>query len=134
PAHMTIGRATSCSVCQPWVLTSTPDENADTACTANTVTSFTPCAFAFSTGRYASVSSVVPPMYMKFQPRPSITSASQKGARGRPERPTGMHPLLDPTPASITCSTPKRRMSEPVKNDGANIAITCEDITVAAES
>ena len=36
------------------------------------------------------------------------------------------------TPASITLSTPKRWMSEPVKNDGPNIATTCAVITLAA--
>ena len=38
------------------------------------------------------------------------------------------------TPARITLSTPKRRISEPVKNPGANIPTTCHSITIATEA
>jgi hypothetical protein len=49
-------------VFQPAVFTSTPAANDESACTPKTVISFVPCAFAFSEGRYVSVSSVEPPM------------------------------------------------------------------------
>jgi hypothetical protein len=39
------------SVFQPRAFTSTPDENADIACTVNTVISLAPCALARSEGR-----------------------------------------------------------------------------------
>ncbi len=39
---------------------------------------------------------------------------------------------LRTAPVSITCSTPKRLMSGPVKNEGANMPTTCEEITRAA--
>ena len=42
------------------------------------------------------------------------------------------HANIAATPASITFSTPKRWMREPVKNDGPNIAITCAEMTLAA--
>ena len=70
-------------------------------------------------------------MYMKFQPTPRSTSAHQKLATSCPDRPTATHTSCAATPAPITCSTPKRLMSEPVTNDGANIATTCAAITVA---
>ena len=35
-------------------------------------------------------------------------------------------------PAAITRSAPKRAISAPVKNDGANIASTCPETTSAA--
>ena len=36
------------------------------------------------------------------------------------------------TPAIMTRSTPKRAISEPVTNDGANIATACAAMTLAA--
>src|SRR3982750_2887194 len=51
--------------------TSAPDENDDTPITVNTIRSLRPCVLARSAGRYDSVRSVVPPVYMKFQPTPS---------------------------------------------------------------
>ena len=35
-------------------------------------------------------------------------------------------------PASMTGSTPKRLISGPVKNDGANMPMMCDEITNAA--
>ena len=42
-----------------------------------------------------------------------------------------MQTRLSATPASITLSTPNRRIRLPVKNDGPNIPTTCEEMTVA---
>ena len=78
------------------------------------------------------MSSVVPPTYMKFQPTPSSTSDHQKCVTSCPESAMPTQANIIATPAIITFSTPKRWMSEPVKNDGPNIAITCAEITLAA--
>src|SRR6476469_1852810 len=65
---------------------------------------------------------------------PSITSAHQKLAIATPASAIAAHAARHATPASITCSTPKRLMREPVKNDGANMPITWEASTNAAAS
>ena len=39
---------------------------------------------------------------------------------------------ISATPVSIIFNTPKRWISEPVKNDGANMAMTCAEMTLAA--
>ena len=40
---------------------------------------------------------------------------------------------LSAAPAIITRSTPKRRISVPVKIDGPNMPMMCDEITIAAE-
>ena len=75
----------------------------------------------------------MPPMYMKFHPRPSSTSAHQKFAKSCPDRPIATHASCAVTPASITCRAPKRLTSEPVKKEGPNIATACAEMTLAAD-
>jgi hypothetical protein len=69
---------------------------------------------------------------VKFHPSPRRTSAHWKCPTSCPERATATQPISIATPARITLRTPKRWISEPVKKLGANIAITCPAITVAA--
>ena len=49
-----------------------------------------------------------------------------------PDSATPTHAKRHATPASITWRTPKRLMSEPVKNPGAYMPTTCHSITSAA--
>ena len=49
-----------------------------------------------------------------------------------PESAIAIAPKLHSTPATITGSTPTRRISGPVKNDGANMPMMCDEITKAA--
>ncbi len=78
PIRASTGNAPMFIVDHPAADTSAPDENDDTPIVANTMKSLAPCVRAFSTGVYASVNSVVPPVYMKFQPIPTSISASTK--------------------------------------------------------
>src|SRR5450755_3347105 len=71
---------------QPAALTNAPDENDEMLITVNTMTSLKPCVFALSAGLYDSISSVVPPVYMKFQPTPRRTSAAQNCHNASPDR------------------------------------------------
>ena len=50
-----------------------------------------------------------------------------------PDKATPTHSVSSATPPSMMLSTPKRRISEPVKNEGANMPIICHSITSAAE-
>ncbi len=64
---------------------------------------------------------------------PSRTSAHQKLATSTPDKATPTHSASSATPVSMTLSTPKRLIRDPVKNEGANMPITCHSITSAAE-
>ena len=94
--------------------------------------SFAPCVLAFSAGAYASVRSVVPPVYMKFQPTPTRTSATRKCATVSPASATATQPAISATPATMIVSTPKRLIRSPVTNPGAYMPTTCHWITIAA--
>ena len=90
-----------------------------------TAMSLTPCTFAFSAGVWVSVSKVVPPIYMKFQPTPTRISAAQKCMTSTPDKAIATQPRLSSTPVNRIGRTPKRLIRLPVKNDGANIDTTC---------
>src|SRR5215831_10504568 len=74
----TNGSATAFMRSQPAASMSAPDDSDDTPITVKTMKSFRPCVFAFSCAVYASVSSVVPPVYIRFQPTQISTRAKQK--------------------------------------------------------
>ena len=78
------------------------------------------------------MSSVVAPVYMKFQPTPSSTSANVKWAMVLPASAAATHPPTSSTPSRITGSTPKRLIRSPVTKPGAYIPTTCHWITNAA--
>ena len=71
-------------------------------------------------------------MKPKFQPIPSRISATKKCPSVTPESATPPAAARMRRPAAITRSTPKRAISAPVKNDGANIASTWPETTSAA--
>src|SRR6185436_3629980 len=126
------GSAAQFITSQPAADTSAPDENDDSAIVENTMKSLAPCVRDFSAGVYASVSSVVPPVYMKFQPAPISTSAATKWPNVTPVSAIAAPQAITTTPARITLSTPKRLMRLPVTNPGAYIPTTCHEMTIAA--
>ena len=77
-------------------------------------------------------SSVVPPVYMKFQPMPTRTSATRKCATVSPASATATQLAINATPATMIVSTPKRLIRSPVTNPGAYMPTTCHWITIAA--
>src|SRR3989344_5622829 len=117
---------------QPRAENSQPEDAELTAMVMKIAMSLAPCTLARSAGVWVSVSSVVPPRYMKFQPTPTSTSAAQKCMTSTPESAMATQPRLSSTPVKRTVRTPKLLISAPVKNDGANIAMTCHWITNAA--
>src|SRR5450755_3001761 len=62
---------------QPAALTSAPDENDEMTMTMNTIASLRPWVFALGAGAEVAGSGVVPPVYMRFQSRPSVTGATE---------------------------------------------------------
>ena len=71
-------------------------------------------------------------MYMKFQPTPTSTSATQKCATSTPFSATATQATFSAAPTRMMLSTPKRLISDPATSEGANMPITCEDTTNAA--
>ena len=111
---------------------SPPEASEATQTRPKTAKSFMPCTRPRSSGVCAAVSIAVAPMKPKFQPRPSRISATEKCPRVTPERPTAPAAARSARPAAMTRSAPKRAIRLPVKNDGANMASTCQETTSAA--
>ncbi|MND01283.1 hypothetical protein D3C83_202200 [compost metagenome] len=72
-----------------------------------------------------SVSNAVAPTNRKFHPTPTSVIASQKCITSTPEMAMPTQSTFSATPASMTLNRPKRRMSAPVTNDGANMPTRC---------
>ena len=111
---------------------SAPEDSELTTSIVNITASFTPCTLARSAGVWDSVSSVVAPTNRKFHPIPTSTSANQKCATSTPDSAIATHPTLRTTPVSSMVIRPKRWISFPVTNDGANMLMKCHWMTKAA--
>ena len=67
----------------------------------------------------------LPPTYRKFHPKPHKNSDIQKYSVVCPITPTQIDIMYNKTPIIITLRLPRKFIIDPVKNEGANIAITC---------
>jgi len=68
-------------------------------------------------------------MNRKFHPMPTSRLAHQKWATLMPAPATMTQMSRSATPPIITLARPKRRISDPVKNEGANMPTTCQPMT-----
>ena len=108
------GTTTRFSAVQPPVASIAPDAKAVQATLPNTMKSLVAWTRTRSCGSWAVASSVVPPTNMKFQPTPSITSATMNVATTGGKPVDGDAEQVSTAPMQMIGWAPKRWISRPV--------------------